>query len=140
MVDCFTKGVVVNIDGRDMDITELFAAALAEGITEDEIRAERLQRQARELGLLQAKPNRQLGTTVTRMAPGVFNHWEAVAGRGCWSDRSERESILKFAPELRCKQEKLMDLVGASVAFGKGYDRYAVQGQVLSREDRLTLV
>ena len=37
MIECFSKGIVANIDGVDVDITELFNEVLTEEIYMDEI-------------------------------------------------------------------------------------------------------
>lgn len=125
------------IDGREVDITEEFMQVLRDGIYQDRIRAELEHRRAQRLGLLERKPNRKLGTTVASMPAHTFHAWEHHVGKGCWGDASERKSILKFAPDLQCKQEKLMDRVGATAKFGAGWERLEVVGRPTTREERL---
>jgi hypothetical protein len=138
-VEHFSKGITAVIDGVETDITAEFIQVLRDGIYQDEIAAIRRQRAIQRAGLMERKPNRKLGTNVASMDAVTYWWWQDVAGEGCWSDRSERESILKFAPELRCKQEKLMDRVGANAAFGAGWERLAVDGQPTTREERLVV-
>lgn len=137
MFESFTKGITEVIDGVKVDITDLVHQVLREGIWADEVAAIRRQRRMAKLGVMDARPNRKLGTTVTRLDPVIYKHWEHVAGEGCWSDPAEMRSILKFAPELRCRQEKPMDRVGFGKQFATGYDRMAVEGRPVSREERL---
>jgi len=135
----FSNGITAVIDGREVDITAEFMEVLRDGIYMDEIQAIRRQRMAQRMGLLNRRPNRKFGTQVAAVDIGVYNHWESVAGKGCWADKSERTSILKHAPELRCKQERLMDRVGSTAKFGAGWERLAVSGVPTSREERLVI-
>lgn len=112
------------------DITHEVEQVLRKGLYQQELAAIRRQRQInRILGAARYNPN--FGQPVARLDPVIFHHWEKIAGRGCWSDRSERNSILKHAPELKVPIEKRMDHVGGSASFAKAYDQNFCRGAVL---------
>lgn len=112
------------------DITEEVEKVFREGLYQQEIAAIKRQREInRVLGA--AKVNPKWGQPVARLDPVIYHHWEKVAGRGCWADRSERNSILKFAPELAPPVEKNMNRIGGSASFAKAWDKRFSQGAVI---------
>lgn len=122
------------IDPELGDITHLVEEVLREGLFQAEIAAMRRQRMVQKA---LDERNRHtggrhaLGQRVAAVDPVIYNHWEKVAGKGCWGDKSERNSILKFAPELRAPSQKRGDFVGGNDTFAKAYDRNFCRGAVL---------
>jgi hypothetical protein len=111
------------------DITHVVEEIFREGLFQSELAAMRRQR---EINRIMGEGNRHaLGKVAARLDPVIYRHWEKVAGEGCWADKSERESILKFAPELRAPEAKAANRVGGSEWFAKSFDKSFCRGAVL---------
>ena len=132
------KGLV-DLSNLDPGVADLVVKMLRGEVMQDQMAAIRRQHEYRKLGVMRARPNRKLGTTVTRLDPAIYTWWEQKEGKGVWGDKSARESILRSVPELRCQQEKVMDRVGATAKFGAGYDKMMVAGKPKSKEERMAL-
>lgn len=117
------------IDPELGDITHLVEQAFREGWWQQEIAAMRRQREA--MRIIHANPRHALGKRVAAVDPVIHQHWEKVAGKGCWSDKSERNSILKFAPELRVPEQRRENFAGSSETYARAFDRNFCRGAVL---------
>lgn len=125
----FFKAAMQVIHPELGDITHIVEEVFREGLFQSEIAAMRRQRAInRALG---ENPRHMFGEVKARLDPVIYHHWEKIAGAGCWADKSERESILKHAPELRAKNEKRGNFVGGSDWYAKAHDKSFCRGAVL---------